>query len=306
MNESKQSTGNVFVDYLINEGLYGDGINITEDNIEDLIQLIGGKVNINMYCPKCRHKSVFRGNPVLYFRATSNAAGIPYSTGNSQKYDLANTISKNISYAEGFEIWNHDINDDTRIMTFKFDCAKDETHHLDYVVIIENNNIKKIGQYPSIADLENFDLKKCEKIINKQDKDELKRAIGLYSSGIGIGSFIYLRRVIERMIKVAGDKAIMDKKINENDFNKLHIVEKIKNLDGYLPEIIIKNAFVYGIVSKGVHALSEDECLLYFPALWKFTIMTLQQWEELRENELNKQEILTHINKINAELKKKK
>lgn len=146
MNENMQSTGNVFVDYLINEGVYGKGIGITEDNIKDLIQLIGGHVNINMYCPECRHESVFRGNPILHFRAINSNINIPYCTGDSQKHYLADTISENIGYAEGFAIWNYDIKDNTRIMTFKFDCAKDDSnHHLDYVVIIENNNMKKIG-----------------------------------------------------------------------------------------------------------------------------------------------------------------
>ena len=40
--------------------------------------------------------------------------------------------------------------------------------------------------------------------------------------------------------------------------------EKIYTLKDYLPSFIVKNRAVYGILSKGIHELSEDECLAYF------------------------------------------
>lgn len=305
MNESMQNTGNVFVDYLINEGLYGNGINITEDNIKDLIQLIGGKVNINMYCPKCRHESVFRGNPVLYFRA-SNLAGTPYCTGDSQKHYLADIISENISYAEGFEIWNHDINDDTRIMTFKFDCAKNDAHHLDYVVIIENNNMKKIGQYPSTADLNYPELKQYRCIIGEENEKELRRACGLFASGIGIGSFVYLRRIFERIVVIAENKAVSKNKIDEEEFKKANTTKKIKMLSEYLPDFMIDNTIFYGIVSSGIHELSENECLDYFPALYGFIILILKKWKDLQDENIIEEQVKKDLNKIHSEIKNKK
>ncbi|KKL23256.1 hypothetical protein LCGC14_2427220 [marine sediment metagenome] len=32
----------------------------------------------------------------------------------------------------------------------------------------------------------------------------------------------------------------------------------------YLPEFLVENRSLYAILSKGIHALSEDECLQYF------------------------------------------
>lgn len=40
---------NVFVEFLVNQGLY-DKIEITEDNISDLCDLIDGKERISVYC----------------------------------------------------------------------------------------------------------------------------------------------------------------------------------------------------------------------------------------------------------------
>ena len=59
--------------------------------------------------------------------------------------------------------------------------------------------MKKIGQYPSVADLSFPELKDYRKVMSKDDDKELKRAIGLHASGIGIGSFVYLRRIFERI-----------------------------------------------------------------------------------------------------------
>jgi len=40
--------------------------------------------------------------------------------------------------------------------------------------------------------------------------------------------------------------------------------EKIGLLALYLPSFLVENKSLYGILSKGLHELSEDECLQYF------------------------------------------
>jgi hypothetical protein len=34
-----------------------------------------------------------------------------------------------------------------------------------------------------------------------------------------------------------------------------------------LPEFLVKNSAIYGILSKGIHELSEQDCLEIFPAV---------------------------------------
>ena len=35
----------------------------------------------------------------------------------------------------------------------------------------------------------------------------------------------------------------------------------------YLPDMLTSNSTIYGIISKGIHELSEDDCITYFPVL---------------------------------------
>jgi hypothetical protein len=41
--------------------------------------------------------------------------------------------------------------------------------------------------------------------------------------------------------------------------------EKILALKNFLPQYIVENRKIYGILSKGIHELSEDICLKIFP-----------------------------------------
>lgn len=88
----------------------------------------------------------------------------------------------------------------------------DNTHHLDYIVLAYGNKLKKIGQFPSVADLIFPELKEYRKVMTEEDGKEFKRAVGLFASGIGIGSFVYLRRIFECIILTASQKAKRKKK----------------------------------------------------------------------------------------------
>ena len=47
---------------------------------------------------------------------------------------------------------------------------------------------------------------------------ELKRAIGLYSSNVGIGSYVYLRRIVEKIILDGLQEAIAVGAVTEEQF----------------------------------------------------------------------------------------
>ena len=198
---------------------------------------------------------------------------------------------------------NKSIEDDTRIMVFKFFCAMDNTHHLDYIVLTYGNKMKKIGQYPSVADLSFPELKEYKKVMTREDEKELKRAIGLFASGIGVGSFVYLRRIFERIIVTASQKAIVEGEIKEEEFNTAHVDEKIKKLAGYLPKSLVNNTVFYGIVSKGIHELSEEDCLEFFPVMQSFIMMILRQWEKIRRDEEEEKKLSASLSSIAAKVK---
>ena len=302
-----KSTDNVFGKFLTNEGLY-DEIEITEDNIFELADLIGGHVKLDVYCPKCKENRVFSGEVVPYYWYDDHNEKIcvrPLEDEITSWQYLFYTPQPNGSGGNKPWTWtNKSIEDDTRLMVFKFVCTMDNTHHLDYIVLTYENRMKKIGQNPSVADLSFPELKEYRKVMSRDDERELKRAIGLYASGIGIGSYVYLRRIFERIIVTASNKAISDGKIKEEDFEKARVNEKIKMLSDYLPPLLVNNETFYGIVSKGIHELSEEECIEYFPVLKSFIMMILRQWEKMRKDEEEERKLSAALGNIVAKVKK--
>ena len=53
---------NVFANFLQTAGLY-ESMKIDEDNIEELILLLDGKVRISAYCKECKEERVFTMKP---------------------------------------------------------------------------------------------------------------------------------------------------------------------------------------------------------------------------------------------------
>lgn len=310
-NEQSQreikSVDNVFGDFLVNKGLY-DEIEITKDNIFELADLVGGHVKIDIYCPKCKESRVFSCEKIPYYwydDHNQEIKGRPLEEEIVAWQQIRNMTNPNFADApEKTWTWtNNALEDDTRLMVFKFFCAMDNTHHLDYIVLTHGNRMKKIGQYPSVADLSLPELKEYRKVMTKEDEKELKRAIGLYASGIGVGSFVYLRRIFERIIVTAGQKAIEEEKIEEEEFGKAHVKEKINMLADYLPKTLVKNTVFYGIISKGIHELSEEECLEFFPVMKSFIMMILRQWEKIRRDEEEEKKLAVSLSNIVAKVK---
>ena len=72
-------------------------------------------------------------------------------------------------------------------------------------------------------------------------------------------------------------------------------------LKGFLPEALIENADIYRILSKGVHSLSESECLQYFETV-KIGIEYLLNGElERREKEKRAKQLKEEVARIKGE-----
>lgn len=140
---------------------------------------------------------------------------------------------------------------------------------IDLVLFLqaEDHSIMKVGQYPSVADMHIGKIKQYKSVLSKEDLKEFTRAIGLAANGIGIGSFVYLRRIFEKLIDESANEAIRDGRITKDEFVKLRMDEKISSIRDYLPETLVELKSLYGILSKGIHELSEQECLAYFDAM---------------------------------------
>lgn len=164
----------------------------------------------------------------------------------------------------------------------------------------EDHSIQKVGQYPSIADIHIAQVKQYNKVLPKEDLKEFTRAIGLAANGVGIGSFVYLRRIFEKLIFEAYNTAKNDGVIDEEKFKRLHMDERIKELKHYLPDTLVEIAGVYGILSKGIHQLSEEECLAYFDAMRVGIEIILDDKLEQKKREEKRRSAIASISKINS------
>lgn len=174
-SQKEENEENVFTNFLLNTGLY-QPIEITVDNTSDLADLIGGKERIDIYCPECKAKRIFYSESISY-EAEDAKRGL-------YKRPLEEVVRSKVCIYPNGNPFTEFPEEDYRLMVFKFFCSKDEDHHLDYIVLTQGNKMIKIGQYPSVADLSFPELKEYRKVMQKEDEKELKRAIGLFASGI--------------------------------------------------------------------------------------------------------------------------
>ncbi|WP_461449100.1 hypothetical protein [Mucilaginibacter sp.] len=144
-------------------------------------------------------------------------------------------------------------------ITTYFDIYKiyDDKDNVTYI-------LTKIGQNPSIADLHISKIREYHKVLSKDKLKEFTKAVGLAANGVGIGSFVYLRRVFEDLIEQAHLLSQQDKDWDEMKYKSSKMNERIEQLKHHLPGFLVENKILYSILSKGIHELEENECLQYF------------------------------------------
>ncbi|NOQ75361.1 MAG: hypothetical protein GQ574_25345 [Crocinitomix sp.] len=183
-----------------------------------------------------------------------------------------------------------------------FHCPRDPKNHLhnqEYHFLVTDNLFTKIGQYPSVVDKEKYSIQKY-RVLKKEIYQELNTAIGLYTHGNGIGSFVYLRRIIEKhMVIPALEKMLGDGEIEKEDTVNIDFKKKMALAKSYLPEYLSENSKIYSILSKGVHELSEKECLKHFTVLRTSIELILDEKISQIEEEKKKKMIRQQLNEIN-------
>lgn len=153
------------------------------------------------------------------------------------------------------------------VFGLSFSCSRNAAHQAIFVFLAHEGVLQKIGQAPSLADISVPDLRKYRLVLGDDRFRELTRGIGLASHGVGVGAFVYLRRVFEWLIEKAHSEASKDTEWFEENYSRARMDEKINLLKDHLPEFLIQNRGLYGILSIGVHTLTETECLSAFPAV---------------------------------------
>ncbi len=74
-------------------------------------------------------------------------------------------------------------------------------------------------------------------------------------------------------------------------------------LECYLPEVLTKNTTIYGILSKGIHELSEEECRKYFPVVKECIYQILGMWESERKKQVDEDALNKALSAISSLIK---
>jgi hypothetical protein len=180
-----------------------------------------------------------------------------------------------------------------------------EDYYFFYHYDVHSKRFMKVGQYPSIATFHISQVKKYNKILGNDKLREFTRAIGLAANGVGIGSFVYLRRIFEGLIEEARTQAMVKEGWDEKVFSGAKMAEKIELLRDYLPAFLVENKLLYGILSVGVHALTEQDCLAYFETVKVGIELILDEKLELFEKKKKLEDARKKLSSLNSELKAK-
>jgi hypothetical protein len=181
-------------------------------------------------------------------------------------------------------------------------CSRNSLHKVLFLFFCRSKQIQKIGQYPSFADLGKNNSLRYRSILGNF-YNEYTKANGLHSHGIGIGSFVYLRRIFEMLIEDAHNQAKKNVDWHEERFINTRMDEKIKLLKDFLPDILVENSSIYSILSKGIHSLSEGECLDYYNVLRDGIDLILDEKIEMITNGNKKQSFRAAISEIKTRIK---
>lgn len=200
--------------------------------------------------------------------------------------------------------YNSSIIKKTGILELHLECGRYGNTLLVFVLWdASQKTIMKIGQLPSVADIHIGQIKQYNSVLSKDKLKEFTRAIGLAANGVGIGSFVYLRRIFEGLVAEAEEKEIKNGNIDHDLFVKARMDDKIKMVENYLPKFLVDNRKIYGILSAGIHELNEEECLGFFSIMRESIELILEQKLEEKEMENRIANAQKAINSINAKIK---
>ena len=153
------------------------------------------------------------------------------------------------------------------IITFKFCCARSSKHVYSYIFKLDSESIEKVGQSPSLAKILKPTLERFKGVLTTRIYNDLQLANELWSHGIGAGSLVYLRRVLENLIVDASSEMKNCGEDPPEGFEKLRIPEKINAVKSHLPCDVWKVRSSYSVLSKGIHSLSERKCREIYPTM---------------------------------------
>ena len=244
------------------------------DNIKESINFfpINGQ-KVELYCPECRKRRISS------FMDSNNT----YENYYIYNKGLLKDILKDIDYFQ---------------LIAKADCG----HQLIAEFrVIDENTIEKIGQYPSIYDLnEEINNKRFLKLLDGEYRSYYTKACSLYSFNSCIGALIYLRRIFEKILTDTFEENKENLSVSSEEYKKMKMKDKIETIKDYLPEIMREQGFnvIYTKISNGIHNLTENDCANLFPILKAGIDEILNEKLEYKEKKEREKELSNKLNNI--------
>lgn len=242
-------------------------IKITEENTDDFEALISEDTRINYYNPTLGENSTYEVSPMR------NRTQQEFFRDGGWAYGRLRCVRTS---EECVVFYNYDA---------------------------ESNVLTKVGQNPSIATFHIAQIKQYNKVLSKEKLKEFTRAIGLAANGVGIGSFVYLRRIFEGLIGEAHAKAQTQLGWDEDQFGKSRMADRIELLQAHLPAFLVENKSLYGILSVGIHSLTEEDCLVYFDTVKVGIELILDEKLEAFEKQKKLEEARQKITALTGKVK---
>jgi hypothetical protein len=187
-------------------------------------------------------------------------------------------------------------------------CTRQKDHFQYYLFFIKQysniqekrlySTIEKIGQYPSYGDVHIERVKKYTSVLSKTKRAEFVRALGLASHDVGIGAYVYLRRIFEGLLEDAHVEAQKTRGWDENSYARARVNERVALLKHQLPKFLTEHPQIYGLLSKGIHELSDNDCLKHFDTLRICIEIILEERLAAQETEIKVVEARSALSKI--------
>jgi len=253
----------------------------------EIIEIIFYEGFVDCFCPYCGKSSIFSGKLDV-----------------NQQQEKVNTQFSLSSFPGGgggtVKIFQK-----PELYSLNFYCSRHTNHILNVVYKIENGSLTKIGQSPSLFEIQRGVFKKYKTVLGENYND-LYNSIMFYSSHFGVAAFAHLRRILENyFMRMAHEQCKKESNWNEKQFREARFIEKLELLKNNLPETLIQNPRIYSIISKGIHELSEEECLLYFEAVKECVFLCLDDTIEENRRIKSKENIKTELSRIDNKLNNK-
>lgn len=249
--------GNIFKEDLnsfVNSRLYAEYVITNDQEYELLNDSLMGGTSFDYYCVHCRSVSTFK-----------------------------------------FEEWAHIDNQDFREEQNthrKFErvarCCWDYEHYYTFYLKIHSDIVSETGQFHSYANICMSDTIQYCFLLDDEKYSELTKAIELGSQGVGIGSFVYLRRVLAYLLESGLLEENIKNTITTYDhqtFSKLSVKDKQGILSNLLPSLFDENKAIFSMLNSDIHELVEDECLEMFPIMKIIIELLLDQKLKKRKTE---------------------